>query len=65
MVAIVVTGFALLLVTGHYINDGPVLASVTPSHGIHEGDIFVIIGWLVAMVSVAVLVMSPRRGTAI
>jgi hypothetical protein len=44
---LVLTGFAFLLVTGDYINDGPVVASVTEDHGLHEGDLFVIAGWAV------------------
>ena len=58
----VVTGFALLLVTGRYANDGPVVLPLTPRHGLHAGDFFVIAGWAVAMLALAWLVLAvPRR----
>jgi uncharacterized iron-regulated membrane protein len=59
--ALILTGFAVLLLTGEYQNEGPVLASVTRTHGVHEGDVFVLAGWLVAMAALAVLVLLPRR----
>jgi hypothetical protein len=59
--ALVLTGFAVLLLTGQYENEGPVVASVTTDHGLHEGDIFVLAGWLVAMAALALLVLLPRR----
>ena len=34
----VVSGFALLLLTGQYINDGPVVVAVSDRHGIHADD---------------------------
>jgi len=64
LVTVVLTWFALLLITGHYIDEGPVLLQVTRQHGLHEGDIFVMLGWLVAMVASVVLVATsgaPRR----
>ncbi len=51
----VVSGFAFLLVTGRYISDGPVLARLAENHGVHLGDVFVVVGWAVAMVMLAVL----------
>ena len=57
--AVVVTGFAFLLLTGRYINDGPVLVSLGAGHGLHEGDLFVIAGWLLSLVAVAVLLFRP------
>lgn len=59
----VLSGFALLLVTGEYPNDGPVLVRVGPGHGVHLGDVFVLTGWAVAMVLLLVLA-RPRRGPA-
>jgi hypothetical protein len=59
--AIVVTVFTFLLLTGHYINDGPVLVRVSGDHGIHEGDMFVVAGWVVAMVSLLVLTLRSNR----
>ena len=57
----VLSGFAFLLLTGQYINDGPVVIRVTARHGLHAGDLFVIAGWLVAMVAVAVLVTGAKQ----
>jgi hypothetical protein len=56
---LVLTGFAFLLVTGDYMNDGPVVASVTEDHGLHEGDLFVIAGWAVGVLALGLLAMSP------
>jgi hypothetical protein len=53
VVAGIVSGFAFLLVTGYYDNDGPVLVELTASHGLHAGDLFVIAGWAVAMGALA------------
>jgi hypothetical protein len=61
----VVSGFAFLLLTGRYINDGPVVVTVTRNHGVHEGDLFVISGWAVSMVALLVLALPPgRRGAS-
>jgi hypothetical protein len=60
VVGIILSGFALLLLTGRYSNDGPVLVRLTPAHGLHVGDIFVIAGWVVAMAAVLVLVRSGQ-----
>ncbi len=61
VVGIVLSGFAFLLLTGQYINDGPVLVSLSSSHGLHLGDMFVVIGWVVAMAALVVLTRSSRR----
>ncbi|MGY1716405.1 hypothetical protein ACI78R_18225 [Geodermatophilus sp. SYSU D01106] len=57
----VVSGFAFLLVTGKYINDGPVLVRLSWSHGVHLGDLFIGAGWLVAMLMLVVLARPVRR----
>ena len=57
----VLTGFAVLLVTGRYINDGPVLFRLTDTHGIHRGDVFVLCGWAVALVSEIGLLVTTRK----
>jgi hypothetical protein len=51
----IVSGFAFLLLTADYDNAGPVLVTVTESHGLHAGDLFVIASWAVAMGALAVL----------
>ena len=61
VVGVVVTGFAFLLITGHYLEEGPVLVSVVEDHGLHSGDVFVIAGWAVSIVALLVLVTRRRR----
>jgi hypothetical protein len=61
LVGVVVSGFAFLLVTGRYINRGPVVAVVTPHHGLHEGDLFVLAGWAFAILALIALVALPGR----
>ena len=56
----ILSGFAFLLLTGRYINDGPVLIRLTATHGLHAGDVFVIAGWLVGMVALGLMVREPR-----
>ena len=59
----ILSGFAFLLLTGRYSNDGPTVTEVAPGRGLHAGDLFVIAGWAVGMVAIALLVVSssPRR----
>jgi hypothetical protein len=59
--ALVVTGFAFLLLTGRYPNDGRVVVEVTRDHGLHQGDLFVIAGWVMAMVCLLVATAMPVR----
>ena len=59
--AAVVSGFAFLLVTGEYANEGPTLLSVSRNHGLHAGDVFVLAGWAVAVVAVLALAALPPR----
>lgn len=60
LVGAVLTGFAFLLVTGRYVNEGVVVARVTQEHGLHVGDLFVIGGWVAAMTGLVVLASSRR-----
>jgi hypothetical protein len=55
------TGFTFLLLTGDYISDGPVVVTVTRSHGLHAGDVFVIVGWVVAMAALVLLARHAGR----
>ena len=57
----VVSVFALLLVTGDYINEGGVVLTVTQNHGLHQGDVFVLGGWAAAVLCEAALLASTRR----
>jgi hypothetical protein len=61
VVVVVLTGFAALLVTGRYLADGPILLSLSAEHGLHEGDLLVAAGWLVAVVAVVLLTVRGRR----
>ena len=57
----IVSAFAVLLLTGEYVNDGPVLVSLSEDHGIHEGDVFVATGWATALLSEGGLLLAGRR----
>ena len=61
VVGAVLSGFAFLLLTGRYSNDGPVLLTLGRDHGLHAGDLFVIAGWAVAMAALVVLATHPGR----
>jgi hypothetical protein len=61
VVASVLSGFTFLLLTGQYLNEGPVLVTVAPEHGLHSGDLLVLAGWLAAMVALVVLAGGARR----
>ncbi|SHF61850.1 hypothetical protein SAMN05444351_0217 [Geodermatophilus nigrescens] len=55
------TAFAALLLTGRYFNEGPVLVSLSETHGLHKGDVFVITGWAAGMLSLTGLLLVRRR----
>ena len=66
LLAIVIAGilsaFAVLLLTGEYVNDGPVLVALSEGHGIHKGDVFVVTGWAAALLSeVGLLLVGTRH----
>ena len=54
----VLSGFAFLLVTGSYLNDGPVVLRLSAHRGRHAGDLIVVLGWLVAMVALGLLALG-------
>ena len=58
----VLTAFAFLLVTGRYLADGPVLFAVAKRHGVHEGDLYVGMGWVLGVVAVVLLTLRRPRG---
>ena len=60
LAVVVLTGFALLLVTGRYVADGPVLLSLSAEHGLHEGDLLVVAGWAAGVAAVVRLVVRRR-----
>ena len=61
VVAGVLSAFAVLLLTGRYINDGPVVLSLTETHGVHEGDLYIVGGWAIALLSEAGLLLVGTR----
>jgi hypothetical protein len=61
----VVSGFAALLITGEYANEGPVLLRLVGSHGVHAGDLFVLAGWAVAVLALVALAVAPGRPAAV
>ena len=61
VVAAMLTAFTVLLVTGQYYNEGPVLLRVAEDHGLHQGDVFVLTGWAAGMLSLVGLVLLRRR----
>ena len=63
LIGAILSGFTFLLLTGAYVNDGPVVVSVTEAHGLHAGDLFVIAGWAVAMTVLVLLAREPGRAT--
>ena len=61
VIAGIVSAFAVLLLTGRYLADGPVLLRIGPDHGVHAGDLFVVLGWAAALLAVVGLVRAPGR----
>ncbi len=61
VVAGIVSAFAVLLLTGRYINEGPVLVRLSQTHGVHVGDLFVVLGWAAALLAVGGLLWSAGR----
>ena len=64
VVAVILSAFAVLLVTGRYVNDGPVLVALGADRGIHTGDLFVVAGWAVALLAVVGLLRGAGRRDA-
>lgn len=60
VIGTVLSAFALLLITADYETAGPVVVEVTPTHGIHAGDLLVIGGWVVAVAALLLLTITSR-----
>jgi hypothetical protein len=56
------TWFALLLITGRYYNEGPVVFRVIEDHGMHRGDIGILAFWAAGMIGLGLATWSGRRG---
>ncbi len=62
VIAGIVSAFAVLLLTGEYVNDGPVLLTLDEERGIHTGDIFIAGGWAAALLAEVGLLVTARSG---
>jgi hypothetical protein len=61
LIAAVLSAFAVLLLTGQYLNEGPVLLRLSQTHGVHAGDLFVVLGWAAALLAVGGLLRAAGR----
>ena len=61
LIAAVLSAFAVLLLTGRYLADGPVLLRFDLEHGIHAGDLFIVLGWAAALLAVGGLLRATGR----
>ena len=59
----VLSGFALLLLTGEYARQGPILLSLSATHGVHRGDVAVVLGWALGMAGLAFCLVGRPVGT--
>jgi hypothetical protein len=63
VVAVALTLFALLLVTGNYTEEGPVVVRFSQAHGVHVGDLVVLAVWAVALAALVRLTTSGRTAS--
>jgi len=61
VVAGILSGFAFLLVTGDYSNDGPKLVELGRNQGVHLGDLFVVSGWAVGILALVTIELAGRQ----
>ncbi len=61
LIAAVLSAFTVLLLTERYLADGPVLLRFDLEHGVHAGDLFIVLGWAAALLAVGGLVRTTRR----
>jgi hypothetical protein len=61
VIAVVLTVFAVLLLTGQYVNEGPTLFRLAKDHGVHLGDLFVVTGWAASLAAEAWLLLGIRE----
>jgi hypothetical protein len=60
LAALVMTAFTLLLLSGQYFREGPVVATLTHNHGIHRGDIGIMAAWALGMIGLALTLVRRR-----
>ena len=58
LTAAVLSGFAFLLLTGDYIREGPVLVTLTETHGIHRGDVGIVSLWTLGMIGLLIAALA-------
>ncbi|WP_041794876.1 hypothetical protein [Modestobacter italicus] len=62
LTAAVMSAFAVLLLTGDYIREGPVLVTLSETHGIHRGDVGIVAFWTLGMIGLLIAALSrPSR----
>jgi asparagine N-glycosylation enzyme membrane subunit Stt3 len=63
LAAAIMSVFAVLLLTGDYVREGPVLVRLSTTHGIHRGDLGIVSLWTLGMLSLLAVVIAgrPRR----
>lgn len=61
VITAVLSVFAVLLLTGRYLADGPVLLRLGAERGVHAGDLVVVLVWAAALLAVAGLLRTTDR----
>ncbi len=61
VVAAILSLFAVLLLTGHYVSEGPVLLEFGDEHGVHLGDVLVVLAWAAAILCEVRMLRTERR----
>ena len=64
LTATVMSGFAFLLLTGDYIREGPVVATLTETHGIHRGDVGIVCLWTLGMIGLLIAALARPASRA-
>ena len=58
----VLSGFAVLLLTGEYVREGPVLVTLSMTHDIHRGDVGIVALWVLGVIGVLTCALSRPQG---
>jgi hypothetical protein len=58
VVAAILSCFAFLLLTGHYVDEGRVIIAIAPGRGLHLGDVFILVAWFVGVLGCLTLGQS-------
>lgn len=59
--AAIMSVFTVLLLTGDYVREGPVLVTLSSEHGIHRGDVGIVSLWTLGMIGLLVVAFTERR----